>query len=43
MNVLRFLLLEDSVLDTELAQAMLTERGIAYRDFQFSQMCLDVC
>ncbi|MEH2420678.1 MAG: response regulator [Nostoc sp.] len=28
MNVLRFLLLEDSVLDAELAQAMLTEGGI---------------
>ncbi|MDZ7954778.1 response regulator [Nostoc sp. DedQUE09] len=30
MNVLRFLLLEDSVLDAELAQAILTEGGINY-------------
>ncbi len=28
MNVLRFLLLEDSVLDAELAQAILTEERI---------------
>ena len=28
MNVLRFLLLEDSLLDAELTEAMLTEGGI---------------